>query len=164
MGVGLLMENLRKLIKQVGYKQTMEILIGYPYYISIHDFYGILNRFSYSNAFLRVKKKLIKYGLIKLKSKPKRIKITSKGREIYLGLIMYNNFYAGLIEPVKMFIRRKLKVRFYDLRRWYATTLRMNGVLSEIVDLLQGRIGTEIFVRSYFRPDIKQLIEKVASR
>ena len=61
----------------------------------------------------------------------------------------------------KRLYRKGMVVKFYDLRRWHATTLRMGGVASEICDLLQGRVSGSILVESYLRPDFKTVIEKV---
>jgi intergrase/recombinase len=46
------------------------------------------------------------------------------------------------------------------LRKWYGTTLRMAGLPSEFVDLMQGRVSQDVFVKSYFRYDLKDLIGK----
>jgi intergrase/recombinase len=46
-------------------------------------------------------------------------------------------------------------------RKIWATYMRNHGLESEIVDLLQGRTPKSIFLRHYYRPDMKPLIEKV---
>jgi intergrase/recombinase len=38
-------------------------------------------------------------------------------------------------------------------RKIFATYLRLEGVEQEIIDLLQGRIPRNVFVRHYFRPN-----------
>ena len=39
-------------------------------------------------------------------------------------------------------------------RKIFATYLRSKGIEQEIIDLLQGRIPKNIFVRHYSKPDI----------
>ena len=46
-------------------------------------------------------------------------------------------------------------------RKIWATYMRNHGLEPEIVDLLQGRTPKSIFLRHYYRPDMKPLIEKV---
>ena len=45
-------------------------------------------------------------------------------------------------------------------RKIFATYLRNKGIEPEIIDLLQGRIGSSVFVNHYYRPDIKEIITK----
>ncbi len=44
-------------------------------------------------------------------------------------------------------------------RKIFATFLRNEGVESELIDLLQGRIPNSIFVRHYYRPDMSKFDE-----
>jgi intergrase/recombinase len=37
----------------------------------------------------------------------------------------------------------------------------MNGVESELIDLLQGRIPKTVFARHYFRPDFDRDVERI---
>lgn len=53
-------------------------------------------------------------------------------------------------------------------RKIFSTYLRMNGIESELIDLLQGRIPKTVFARHYFRPDfekdmvrIRNILEKL---
>ena len=39
-------------------------------------------------------------------------------------------------------------------RKIFATYLRTKGIEQEVIDLLQGRIPKNIFVRHYYKPDI----------
>lgn len=41
-------------------------------------------------------------------------------------------------------------------RKIFVTLLRNEGVESELIDLLQGRIPNSIFVRHYYRPDMSK--------
>jgi len=45
-------------------------------------------------------------------------------------------------------------------RKVFATHLRNRGIESEIIDLLQGRTPSSIFVNHYYRPDINEIITK----
>ena len=55
-----------------------------------------------------------------------------------------------------------LNVRIKDLRKLFATTVRDSGVSEEVVDLLQGRIPQNVFLRHYYKPDLlKSVREKV---
>jgi intergrase/recombinase len=47
-------------------------------------------------------------------------------------------------------------------RKIFATYLRLSGVEQETIDLLQGRIPRNVFVRHYFRPNFAKENEKVA--
>lgn len=40
-------------------------------------------------------------------------------------------------------------------RKIFASWLRQSGIESEIVDLLQGRVGKNIFLRNYYRPSLE---------
>ena len=80
--------------------------------------------------------------------------------------------YDGLNSAMK---RRKLvPLNMYYCRKIFATYLRMKGVESEFIDILQGRIPSGIFARHYFRPDfsnnqkrigklLQQLYKEIAS-
>jgi len=48
-----------------------------------------------------------------------------------------------------------------ELRKLFATTLRNNGIPSEIIDIVQGRISSSIFLRFYYRPFLKETRHKV---
>jgi hypothetical protein len=61
-------------------------------------------------------------------------------------------------------IRKKIKeigfgMNMYYCRKVFATFLRNNGVEQEIIDLLQGRTPSSIFVNHYYRPDINEIIK-----
>ncbi len=57
------------------------------------------------------------------------------------------------------FERNNQKFYMSYCRKIYATFLRNEGVESELIDLLQGRISNSIFVRHYYRPDISKFDE-----
>lgn len=59
-----------------------------------------------------------------------------------------------------MVIKNNLKMNMYYCRKVFATYLRNKGIELEIIDLLQGRIGSSVFVNHYYRPDINEIITK----
>ena len=50
--------------------------------------------------------------------------------------------------------RNHIDMRMSYCRKIFATYLRTNGIESETIDLLQGRIPKSVFARHYFRPDL----------
>lgn len=57
--------------------------------------------------------------------------------------------------------KRGLPMRMNYCRKIFGTHLRYCGIESEMVNLLEGRISPEIFVRHYWSPNMKQDIERV---
>jgi hypothetical protein len=57
--------------------------------------------------------------------------------------------------------KRGLQMRMNYCRKIFGTHLRYCGIESEMVNLLEGRISPEIFVRHYWSPNMKQDIERV---
>jgi intergrase/recombinase len=51
-----------------------------------------------------------------------------------------------------------VSMNMYYCRKVFATYLRTNGIEPEIIDLLQGRTPSSIFVNHYYRPDMNQII------
>jgi len=105
----------------------------------------VLEHFKYRDVFLRRTKKAF-------------ISVVSDRLMYELKSWRRPTSYATLRGRVR---RRGVICDFYSLRKWYATTLRMNGIEGEYVDFLQGRVGSSVFVRSYLRPDVRQVFEKV---
>jgi hypothetical protein len=66
----------------------------------------------------------------------------------------YTSIYAYLH-------KRGLQMRMNYCRKIFGTHLRYCGIESEMVNLLEGRISPEIFVRHYWSPNMKQDIERV---
>jgi intergrase/recombinase len=50
--------------------------------------------------------------------------------------------------------RREVEMHMNYCRKIFATYLRNKGIEQEVIDLLQGRIPKNIFVRHYYKPDI----------
>jgi len=60
----------------------------------------------------------------------------------------------------KRVIKNNFRMNMYYCRRVFATYLRNKGIEPEIIDLLQGRITSSVFVHHYYRPDINEIIVK----
>ncbi|TET64050.1 hypothetical protein E3J49_05230 [Candidatus Bathyarchaeota archaeon] len=60
----------------------------------------------------------------------------------------------------KRLYRRGLNIRIRDLRDYYATFMVRHGLIREEVDLLQGRIPPNIFIRHYWSPSFKELRDR----
>ena len=60
----------------------------------------------------------------------------------------------------KIAIRNGYDMNLYYCRKIFATYLRNKGIEPEIIDLLQGRISSSVFVNHYYRPDINEIITK----
>jgi hypothetical protein len=58
----------------------------------------------------------------------------------------------------RMFERLQRSMNMYYCRKVFATFLRNSGIEPEIIDLLQGRISSSVFVNHYYRPDINDMI------
>ena len=102
----------------------------------------LLLHYRFPNVFLRVSKKAY------LSIINKEILETAK---ITIGNLNYNSFR-------KKFKKCGLEINMYYCRKVFATYLRNNGIEREIIDLLQGRTPSSIFVNHYYRPDINEII------
>jgi intergrase/recombinase len=62
----------------------------------------------------------------------------------------------------KRLTRKKQTLRIKELRSYYATYLRKHGILTEYIDLIQGRIPKSVFARHYLKvEDLKELSSEV---
>ena len=57
--------------------------------------------------------------------------------------------------------RANLPMKIKQLRSCYATQMRKAGLLSEQIDLMEGRIGKSIFLMHYFKENPKSLSDKI---
>jgi intergrase/recombinase len=57
--------------------------------------------------------------------------------------------------------KANLPMKVKKLRSYYATEMRKLGLLSEQVDLMEGRIGKSIFLMHYFKENPKLLSDKI---
>ena len=65
--------------------------------------------------------------------------------------------YAAIIKRLK---RKNLRTRINELRDYYGTFMIRHGLIREEVDLLQGRIPPNIFIRHYWSPSFKELRDR----
>jgi len=66
-------------------------------------------------------------------------------------------------DALRSSIRRRLGSRYCPsiFRKIWATFMRHHGLEPEAIDLFQGRTPRTVFLKHYYRPDIKHLIESV---
>ena len=57
--------------------------------------------------------------------------------------------------------RYGIKLRINELRDQFGTNLRKYGIRKEEIDLLQGRIPQEIFIRHYWSPKLSELRDRI---
>ena len=108
----------------------------------------ILEHFRFPNIFLRRSKKLF----------------ISFVTQNLLDIILQE----GRIKPNYATLYTKLRRMGYPnkthmLRKLYATTLRNNGLPSELIDILQGRVSSSIFIKFYYKPLLMEMRNKVMS-
>ena len=104
----------------------------------------ILEHFRYPHTFIRKSKKtfitVLDDGMVEALENSKHI--------------TYNMLKSFLF-------RKSVKISLNNFRKIYATFLRQKGIEIEIIDLLQGRIPNNIFLKHYYRPELEEIIEKV---
>ena len=104
---------------------------------------GILEHYRFPNEFIRRTKKVF-------------ISVVDKSLIELAKKCPVNTSYNAL----KLMLKRKgLDKNMYYCRKVFATYLRNEDVESEIIDLLQGRISSSVFVRHYYRPDSSKFDE-----
>jgi hypothetical protein len=59
------------------------------------------------------------------------------------------------------FSRRKIKLRLKELRSYHNSYLRKNGVISELVDILSGRVPKSVFCRHYLGADMIEFSNQI---
>jgi intergrase/recombinase len=106
---------------------------------------GLLLHYLYPNIFFRTTKKC--YISI----------INDEILEIVESIGLRDSYYYTVRSA---FDRQRLKMNMYFCRKVFATYLRNKGIEPEIIDLLQGRISSSVFVNHYYRPDINEIIAK----
>jgi intergrase/recombinase len=106
---------------------------------------GILEHFKYGDLFLR---------------NTKNVYISIVTKDLINEIINSQPVYYTTIR--KHLEKNKLPLRIKELRSYFATYLRKNGIISEYIDLLQGRIPKSVFARHYLKvDDFKELVAKV---
>jgi hypothetical protein len=64
----------------------------------------------------------------------------------------------------KRLTRKGLSLRIKELRSYYATYLRNNGIIAEYVDVYQGRINKSVFIQHYLKGNLKALSTQMIDR
>ena len=104
-----------------------------------------MEHFKYSDLFLRATKKVY----ISIVSRESISRICNSQPVSYSAIR-------------KRLAKNNQHLRFKELRSYFATYLRNNGVLAEYVDLLQGRIPKSVFARHYLKVEnAKKLVTDV---
>jgi hypothetical protein len=106
---------------------------------------GLLLHYLYPNIFFRTTKKCY-------------ISIINKDILKVVESIDLKDSYYYTVRSA--FDRVGKKMNMYYCRKVFATYLRNKGIEPEIIDLLQGRISSSVFVNHYYRPDINEIITK----
>jgi intergrase/recombinase len=85
-------------------------------------------------------------------------------KNVYISVIPYElieqiaNSKSISYSSIRKYLqRRNIKLRLKELRSYYASYLRKHGIISELIDLLQGRISKDVFVRHYLKQEPKAL-------
>jgi len=107
--------------------------------------YEVLEHFRYPSVFLRGTKNAF-------------ISILSITMLERLKEWRYKTSYNMLRLALK---KRGFKLKLQELRVYYATFLRQKNIPKESIDLIQGRIAKDIFVRFYYKPHVLQLKNQV---
>ena len=105
---------------------------------------GFLEHFKYPKMFLR---------------RSKNVYISAVPKELLETISESNQVSYNAID--KRLDRGGLPMRIKQLRSFYATKMREMGLLSEQIDLLQGRVGKSIFLQHYFKQDAKRLSDRI---
>jgi intergrase/recombinase len=106
---------------------------------------GILEHFKYREMFLR---------------NSKNVYVSIIEKKLVEEVISSQPVYYNTIR--KHLQRYKFALRIKELRSYFATYLRTHGILSEYIDLLQGRIPKSVFAKHYLKIEsVKKLVQKV---
>jgi len=123
------------LIVELGSKYTEE------YY---NENTGFLEHFKYPELFLR---------------RSKNVYVSVVAKELLDEISRSNEISYNAID--KRLDRAVMPMRIKQLRSFYATKMREMGLLSEQIDLVQGRVGKSIFLQHYFKQDAKLLSSRI---
>jgi intergrase/recombinase len=105
---------------------------------------SILEHFKYKDIFIRRTKKAF------ISVMTDRLLETAKSAD--------DQSYASIYSYLQ---KRRMPMRMNYCRKLFGTGLRYFGIESEMVDLLEGRIAPQVFVRHYWRPNFKQDMDRV---
>jgi intergrase/recombinase len=105
---------------------------------------SFLEHFKYAKLFLRNSKNLY---------------VTAVPKSLLDEISKSNKISYNAID--KRLNKASLSMRVKQLRSFYATTMRELGLLSEQIDLMQGRVGKSVFLHHYFKADPLPLSKKI---
>jgi intergrase/recombinase len=105
---------------------------------------GFLEHFKYPKLFLR---------------RSKNVYVSAVPKELLEQISRANAISYNALD--KRLYRTGIPMRIKQLRSFYATEMRELGLLSEQIDLVQGRVGKSIFLQYYFKQDAKILGHKI---
>jgi intergrase/recombinase len=105
---------------------------------------GFLEHFKYPKMFLR---------------RSKNVYVSAVPKDLLDQISMSNGISYNALD--KRLDRAGLPMRIKQLRSYYATKMREMGLLSEQIDLVQGRVGRSIFLQHYFKQDAKSLSRQI---
>ncbi|MEM2129698.1 MAG: integrase [Candidatus Bathyarchaeia archaeon] len=89
-------------------------------------------------------------------------------KNVYISFIPENLVSAiASSEPLtysmirKRLDRNNLRIRINELRDYFGTYMRKHNIQKEEIDILQGRIPSDVFIRHYWSPNLKQLRDRI---
>jgi intergrase/recombinase len=68
--------------------------------------------------------------------------------------VSYNAIHCRLM-------RKKIPLRLKELRSYQNSYLRKNGIISELVDVIAGRVPKSVFTRHYLGQDMRAFVTTV---
>ena len=68
--------------------------------------------------------------------------------------VSYNTIHCRLM-------RKSIPLRFKEPRSYQNSYLRKNGLISELVDILAGRVPKSVFARHYLKENIDEFKDRV---
>ncbi|MCS7145924.1 MAG: integrase [Aigarchaeota archaeon] len=109
---------------------------------------GILEHFRFPEVFIR---------------RTKHAYITVVNEEI---LRLLEKATPVTYEKLRSYFKRRSHSRYelHIFRKIWATYMRCEGIDSEAIDLLQGRISRRVFTRYYYRPDLRPLLDQIRAK
>jgi hypothetical protein len=105
---------------------------------------GFMEHFKYPKLFLR---------------RSKNVYVSAVPKDLLDQISMSNGISYNALD--KRLDRAGLPMRIKQLRSFYATKMREMGLLSEQIDLVQGRVGKSVFLQHYFKQDAILLSHRI---
>jgi len=115
----------------------------------LNDYYDeelkLLKHFAYAEVFLRGSKNVF---------------LSFLSRDL-LNLILEYKPNLRHLDLKSRLKKRGFRIRLRDLRKLHGTILENSNVPESMINLIQGRIGTGLFLKHYYRPFLKELGTRV---